>query len=62
MHYVGGSMVGDMVFTMGVYRLELTHTNANPRTLALMSRAQCQYSRKSRVGERAARRVCCCGR
>ena len=60
MQDVGGSMVGDMVFTMGVYRLELTHTNANPRALALMSRAQ--YSRKSRVGERAARRVCCCGR
>jgi hypothetical protein len=31
MQDVGGSMVGDMVFTMGVYRL--TQTNADPRTL-----------------------------
>ena len=33
MQDVGGSLVGDMVFTMGVYRLELKLTNAESRTL-----------------------------
>ena len=49
MQDVGGSLVGDMVFTMGVYRLELMLTNAES---FLMIHEQ--YSRKSRLGERPA--------